>query len=143
MLDNRNLRELIRRWRATPQSTVALFAEADAAIRATLATKERVLYPAVRKADEQRAGHVDAAIAQGRRIEAFLDSATRLGPEGAGFHDEAQDAASAMDGLLLHEQRDLRPALDHLTEDEQNRLDRDYEIAWVEESTRAAARHRA
>ncbi|MGC0419862.1 hypothetical protein [Embleya sp. AB8] len=139
MLDNRNLRELIRRWRATPQSTVALFEEAADAIRATIAAKERVLYPAVRDADGHRGGYVDDAIAQSRRIEAFLDSAERLGPNGRGFHDEAQDAASAMDGLLVHEQRDLLPAIEHLPEDERDRLDREYATAWVDASARITA----
>ncbi|MFI1385250.1 hypothetical protein [Embleya sp. NPDC020886] len=146
MLDNRNLRELIRRWRATPESTIALFDEADDAIRATLATKERVLYPAVRDAEGHRSGYVDDAIAQARRIEGFLDSAERLGPNGSGFHDEAQDAASAMDGLLVHEQRDLLPALDHLSQDRRDRLDREYRDTWVETSAKVAAaraaRHR-
>ncbi|MFJ8739634.1 hemerythrin domain-containing protein [Embleya sp. NPDC127516] len=139
MLDNRNLRELIRRWRATPQSTVALFDEADNAIRATIATKERVLYPAIRDADGHRSGSVDDAIAQARRIEGFLDSAERLGPDGPGFQDEAQDAASAMDGLLVHEQRDLLPALDHLSPEERDRLDRDYGSTWVDVSARITA----
>ncbi|WP_331771013.1 hypothetical protein OG948_46130 (plasmid) [Embleya sp. NBC_00888] len=139
MLDNRNLRELIRRWRATPQSTVALFDEADNAIRATIATKERVLYPAIRDADGHRSGYVDDAIAQARRIEGFLDSAERLGPDGPGFQDEAQDAASAMDGLLVHEQRDLLPALEHLSPEERDRLDRDYGSTWVDVSARITA----
>ncbi|MYV99946.1 hypothetical protein [Streptomyces sp. SID3343] len=139
MLDNTNLRDLIRRWRATPESTAALFGEASDAIRATAATKERVLYPAVREADPSRAGLVDSVIAQNRRIEGFLSVAERLGPHGIGFQDEAQEAAAATDGLLVHERRDILPALDRLSPEERERLDDDYRTAWVDVSTKLAA----
>ncbi|WP_331766734.1 hemerythrin domain-containing protein [Embleya sp. NBC_00896] len=141
MLDNRNLRDLIRRWRATPQSTAALFGEAADAIRATIAAKERVLYPAVRAADPQRGANIDAAIAQSRRIEGFLTSAEQLGPNSSGFQDEAQDAASAMDGLIVHEQRDILPGLDHLSQDDRDHIDDNYRTAWVAASTKLTAAH--
>jgi len=140
VLDNRNLRDLIRRWRATPESTAALFGEAADAIRSTIAAKEGVLYPAVRAADPDREARVDDAIAQARRIEGFLESAEERGVDHPGFEDEAQDAASAMDGLLVHEQRDILPGLDSLSPAQRDRLDDEYRDAWVAASARTAAR---
>lgn len=140
MLDNRNLRDLIRRWRATPESTAALFDEAAAAIRATIAAKESVLYPAVRAADPHRDARVDEAVAQSRRIEGFLEAAEERGLQHPGFVDEAQDAAAAMDNLLVHEQRDILPGLDSLTEAQRDHLDSDYRDAWVSASAKTAVR---
>lgn len=44
-------------------------------------------------------------------MRSFLGEALRVGPDGFGFIDQVAEAAGAADGLLLHERRDLMPAL--------------------------------
>lgn len=122
--DNDQLRALIARWRATPQSVARLLPQAAAELRATAAAKERELYPAVLRHDPGRAALVDEAVRTNRQVEAFLTAAEDLGPDGNGFLDEAYEAAAAADGQLLHERRDIFPALapDNIPETELARV---------------------
>ncbi|MEU8138074.1 hemerythrin domain-containing protein [Streptodolium elevatio] len=110
--ENDRLRALIARWRATPQSVAELLPAAAEVLRATAAAKEQELYPAVLRHDPRRADRVDEAVRTNQQVEAFLSAALQSGPEGRGFLDDAYEAAAAADGLLLHERRDLLPALE-------------------------------
>ncbi|NUU20835.1 MAG: hypothetical protein HOV68_04850 [Streptomycetaceae bacterium] len=109
--DSDTLRELIQRWRSTPENTAALLPEVARAIRTTAAAKEQVVYPAIRQHDPHREGFVDDAIRTNTTVDAFLTEAEALAPDKRGFLDEAHAVAAAEDDLLLHERRDLFPAL--------------------------------
>lgn len=109
--DSDSLRALIQRWRSTPRNTAALLPDTARALRTTAAAKEEVLYPAIRRHDPARGALVDDAERTNAHVEGFLSAAQRLGPEGPGFLDQAHAAAAAADELLIHERRDLYPAL--------------------------------
>ncbi len=109
--DNDSLRALIQRWRSTPRNTAELLPDMARALRTTAAAKEEVLYPAIRRHDPARGELIDDARRTNMQVEGFLSAAQRLGPEGPGFLDQAHSAAAAADELLLHERRDLYPAL--------------------------------
>lgn len=109
--DSDRLRDLIQRWRSTPENTEALLPEVTRELRATAAAKEQVLYPAVTRQDPARADLVAEAVRTNGQVEAFLAAARDIGPGGRGFFDQSHAAAAAADELLLHERRDLFPAL--------------------------------
>jgi hypothetical protein len=106
-----SLRELIQRWRSTPENTAALLPQVARAIRTTAAAKEQVVYPVIRRHDPGRERFVDDAIRTNTTVDGFLAEAEALAPDGRGFLDQAHAAAAAEDDLLLHERRDLFPAL--------------------------------
>lgn len=109
--DGDDLRALLQRWRSNPRNTAELLPAVVRALRTTAAAKEEVLYPAIRRHAPERADLVDEAIRTDVHVEGFLAAAQRLAPDAPGFLDEAHAAAAAADELILHERRDLLPAL--------------------------------
>ncbi|MCF2530338.1 hypothetical protein [Yinghuangia soli] len=109
--DSDRLRELIQRWRSHEDTAASMLPEASQAIRATAAAKEEILYPAIRAHAPERAALVDDAIRTNMMVEVFLAKAQEIGPGGPGFTDQIHHAAAAADELLLHERRDLFPAI--------------------------------
>jgi hypothetical protein len=109
--DNEALRGLIQRWRATGESSAQLLPVAARSLAATAHAKDRVLYPAIRRNVPDRAGFVDEAERINAHVFGFLAQALRLAPDGLGFVDQVHEAVAAADGLLLHERRDLLPAM--------------------------------
>lgn len=137
--DNDRLRALIARWRSTPQSVAELLPATAVELRATATAKERELYPVVVRRDPGRTKLVDEAVRTNRQVEAFLSAAEHLGPEGSGFLDQAYEAAAAADGQLLHERRDILPALtpEHIPDTELARVVERLHIAHHDDVRRA------
>ncbi|MDI2125397.1 hypothetical protein [Yinghuangia seranimata] len=109
--ENDALRYLIARWRSHPEDAVELFGRASRMWRATAAAKHRTLYPAIQRQVPKRSAWVEAAVRENTHINGFLGTAERIAPGGDGFLEQVYEAAAAADGLLLHERRDIFPAL--------------------------------
>ncbi|GAA4991531.1 hypothetical protein GCM10023205_74570 [Yinghuangia aomiensis] len=109
--DNDSLRDLIQRWRSTTDSAAELLPTAARTLAATARAKDQVLYPAIRTHAPERAALVDEAERINTHVLGFLGQAVEIGPGGYAFVENVHEAIGAADGLLLHERRDLMPAL--------------------------------
>lgn len=109
--DNDSLRDLIQRWRATTASAGELLPTAARTLAATARAKDQVLYPAIRSHAPEREALVDEAERINLHVLGFIGQTVEIGPGGRAFVEHVHEVVGAADGLLLHERRDLMPAL--------------------------------